>query len=386
MKFLAFFSTLLLPISSFAVDAIKPPPNVILSTSAVPQPLLEARLSMDGVNRTAYRGKVSDQLINTVLIKTDSGVGAGVVLDREATSANFDFFDEDLLDQFTLIVTNFHVIESGEPPSVFFASEESLSLERSSVVAAEVIGTLPLKDLALLSIKQRPAHVIGVSIQETTNRNIGDSVSAVGHPVGALWTYTKGYISQIRKNHSWRYNDRTELTADVIQTQTPISGGNSGGPLFDSTGNLIGIIAMGSKTGQNINYAVAANEISLLAPAIKQSLKVLKDKRRWDWQFAQNYLSDAFSIVQTGQEDGVFYQLYNARSNKEFELLLLFTDKDSAPIFFYENEVQGEVYEFLLDPDHNNQGAWYKATIRQKGEIVAEGWDFDGDFQIDYFN
>ena len=91
MKFLAFFSTLLLPISSFAVDAIKPPPNVILSTSAVPQPLLEARLSMDGVNRTAYRGKVSDQLINTVLIKTDSGVGAGVVLDREATSANFDF-------------------------------------------------------------------------------------------------------------------------------------------------------------------------------------------------------------------------------------------------------------------------------------------------------
>ena len=356
---LAFFSTLLLPISSFAVDAIKPPPNVILSTSAVPQPLLEARLSMDGVNRTAYRGKVSDQLINTVLIKTDSGVGAGVVLDREATSANFDFFDEDLLDQFTLIVTNFHVIESGEPPSVFFASEESLSLERSSAVAAEVIGTLPLKDLALLSIKQRPAHVIGVSIQETTNRNIGDSVSAVGHPVGALWTYTKGYISQIRKNHSWRYNDRTELTADVIQTQTPISGGNSGGPLFDSTGNLIGIIAMGSKTGQNINYAVAANEISLLAPAIKQSLKVLKDKRRWDWQFAQNYLSDAFSIVQTGQEDGVFYQLYNARSNKEFELLLLFTDKDSAPIFFYENEVQGEVYEFLLDPDHNNQGAWH---------------------------
>ena len=90
--------------------------------------------------------------------------------------------------------------------------------------------------------------------------------------------------------------------------------------------------------------------------------------------------------MQTGQEDGVFYQLYNARSNKEFELLLLFKDKDSAPIFFYENEVQGEVYEFLLDPDHNNQGAWYKATIRQKGEIVAEGWDFDGDFQIDYFN
>ena len=341
---------------------------------------------MDGVNRTAYRGKVSDQLINTVLIKTDSGVGAGVVLDREATSANFDFFDEDLLDQFTLIVTNFHVIESGEPPSVFFASEESLSLERSSAVAAEVIGTLPLKDLALLSIKQRPAHVIGVSIQETTNRNIGDSVSAVGHPVGALWTYTKGYISQIRKNHSWRYNDRTELTADVIQTQTPISGGNSGGPLFDSTGNLIGIIAMGSKTGQNINYAVAANEISLLAPAIKQSLKVLKDKRRWDWQFAQNYLSDAFSIVQTGQEDGVFINCTTLDRTRSSSYYSYSRTKIQHRSFSTKTKSKGRSHEFLLDPDHNNQGAWYKATIRQKGEIVAEGWDFDGDFQIDYFN
>tara|TARA_A100001015_G_scaffold9576_1_gene11689 strand:- start:1704 stop:2729 length:1026 start_codon:yes stop_codon:yes gene_type:complete len=341
---------------------------------------------MDGVNRTAYRGNVAEQILNTVLIKTDSGMGAGVVLDKQTAYAEFSFFGKELLDQFTLIVTNFHVVESGESPHVFFASQDELSLDKSSVASAEVIATVPLKDLALLSINKKPNHVAGVSIRRTSSSNIGDDVSAVGHPIGEAWTYTKGYISQVRKNYSWRYNDATELTANVIQTQTPISGGNSGGPLFNKAGNLIGINTMGSSSGQNINYAVAATEISLLSEAATSGFKVFQEKNKWDWDFAQSYLADSFRMIQSGQEDGVAYQVYDARSDSNFQLLLLFADKQSAPVFYYENEIKGETYEFLFDPDHSNKGAWYKATIKQKGEVIAEGWDFDGDFQIDYFN
>ena len=82
-----------------------------------------------------------------------------------------------------------------------------------------------------------------------------------------FWSYTKGVVSQIRSNYQWKTNDKNKkenYQATVIQTQTPISQGNSGGPLFNNDGKLVGINTMIFGEGQNLNFSVAVDEVKEL--------------------------------------------------------------------------------------------------------------------------
>jgi hypothetical protein len=75
------------------------------------------------------------------------------------------------------------------------------------------------------------------------------------------WTYTKGIISQVRLGYEWQPDPSgTKHVADVIQTQTPISPGNSGGPLISDGGRLIGVNSF-KKDGEALNFAVSVGEV-----------------------------------------------------------------------------------------------------------------------------
>ena len=76
---------------------------------------------------------------------------------------------------------------------VMFIPADGLELETSEIAYAPVVSTVPEKDLALLLVNARPAHVRGVSLASVSRTNIGDDVEAVGHPGGQMWTYTRGY-------------------------------------------------------------------------------------------------------------------------------------------------------------------------------------------------
>ena len=92
--------------------------------------------------------------------------------------------------------------------------------------------------------------------------SIGDDVQAIGHPNEMWWTYTRGYVSQFRNNYEWIYEDESfTLNANVIQTQTPITTGNSGGPLFTKRGEILGLNAFGDPEFQSINFAISFDEI-----------------------------------------------------------------------------------------------------------------------------
>ena len=173
----------------------------------------------------------------------EDSLGAGTVLDDASAQAVLPMVSADLLRGKSLIVTNFHVIESGEVPQVLFAPADGLDLDSGELAAASVLSTVPEKDLALLLVQGRPAHVSGVSVASVSRDNIGDDVEAVGHPKGKMWTYTRGYISQVRADYEWSYNEGFTLKADVVQTQTPIRR-NSGGPLFNRQGKLVGVNTM----------------------------------------------------------------------------------------------------------------------------------------------
>jgi S1-C subfamily serine protease len=88
---------------------------------------------------------------------------------------------------------------------------------------------------------------------------IGADVHAIGHPTGQAWTYTKGLISQYRKDYEWKAASGSHRAA-VIQTQTPINPGNSGGPLLSDDGRLIGINTF-KGGGEGLNFAVALVDV-----------------------------------------------------------------------------------------------------------------------------
>jgi S1-C subfamily serine protease len=98
-----------------------------------------------------------------------------------------------------------------------------------------------------------------VPLGEPDGVEVGQDVHAIGHPKGLLWSYTEGVVSQIRPNYQWSYREGSAHQATVIQTQTPMYAGSSGGALFDGGGRVVGInTALKDPT---LGFAIAVGEI-----------------------------------------------------------------------------------------------------------------------------
>ena len=153
-----------------------------------------------------------------------------------------------------MILTNYHVI-SGHT-SVGIVSNDNNSEKQ----LANVIKYDEIKDLALLQLNENRRDLIPLAISKNLPM-IGEDVHAVGHPLGEDWTYTRGYISQLRDNYSWSTDVDEHHVANVIQTQTPINPGNSGGPLVNEDAELVGINTFGNSNAQGLNFSVAVSSI-----------------------------------------------------------------------------------------------------------------------------
>ena len=105
-------------------------------------------------------------------------------------------------------------------------------------------------DLCRLNVPNMTAPA--VTIASIKSLRVGQKVFAIGAPQGLDLTISDGIVSSFRSAPG----------GEVIQTTAPISPGSSGGGLFDAFGNLIGIVAFQSRTGQNLNFAIPAEWIS----------------------------------------------------------------------------------------------------------------------------
>jgi serine protease Do len=163
-----------------------------------------------------------------------------------------------------LIVTNWHVVEGQEHAAILFwrpGLHDLSVVGRRDYVPAYVLETDRMRDLAVLIVdpKKIPPHATIIRSARLSDVSIGETVYAIGHPEELLWSYTEGVVSQIRGNFAWK-TDYGKHRASVIQTQTPVSFGSSGGPLFDQRGRLIGLNAAGRSAG--LNWAIAINEVN----------------------------------------------------------------------------------------------------------------------------
>jgi len=177
-----------------------------------------------------------------------SALGSGFIIDAEG-----------------IVVTNNHVIQGAEDIFVTVNGEKEYE--------AEIVGADPLSDIAVLKIKSKEKFS-PVNFGNSDKARVGDWVIAIGNPFGLGGTVTSGIISARNRSIGLsRYED-------YIQTDASINSGNSGGPLFDMNGDVIGIntAILGQSGSIGIGFSIPSNSAKKV---INQLIEFGETKRGW---------------------------------------------------------------------------------------------------------
>jgi serine protease Do len=223
-------------------------------------------ISADLLAYARGRDAVSDMINGVATVLVDRGIkverGMGVP-DRVLGSAFF-------VDSSGLLITNYHVIASEVDPKYKGYSRMFVRLgdSTSSRYPARVIGWDKALDLALIKTEYEPQYVF--SLVDRVIPKVGDSVWAIGSPVGLEKTVTSGIVSALSR--------RFMQIGDVYQIDAAVNGGNSGGPLVDGEGRLVGIVFAGIAYHQGLNFAIPAETLAAALPAM---IKGGKAQRPW---------------------------------------------------------------------------------------------------------
>jgi S1-C subfamily serine protease len=174
-----------------------------------------------------------------------------------------------VIDKAGHIVTNFHVVDDAETVEVSFSNRDS--------VKARVVGTDPSTDLAVLEVNVDAGALTPLDLGDSDRLRVGDSVVAIGNPFGLERSVTAGIVSALHRPLT-APNDFT--IDDVIQTDAAINSGNSGGPLIDARGGVVGVnsaIATGNtgvRGNIGIGFAVPINTVRDVASQLIERGKV----------------------------------------------------------------------------------------------------------------
>ena len=235
--------------------------------------------------------------------------------ERSVTSLGSGF----IIDKSGIVVTNFHVIQGAEDIIVRVNGKEEYK--------AKIIGSDPLSDLALLKIEAKKKF-IPVSFGDSDKARVGDWVIAIGNPFGLGGTVTSGIISAKHRDiNLTRYDD-------LIQTDASINQGNSGGPLFNLKGEVIGInqaiIAPGSSGSIGIGFAIPSNAANKV---IDQLIKFGETKRGWLGVRIQEVTKEIAEIEKLDEPRGALVASISEKSPaqkagiKEGDIILEFDGK-----------------------------------------------------------
>lgn len=186
------------------------------------------------------------------------------------------------------IVTNNHVIEGADEISIEFFSGKTLD--------AELVGTDPKTDIALLKVKSETPLVF-VPFGDSDVMRVGDWVMAVGNPLGQGFSVSAGIVSARNRELSGTYDD-------FIQTDAAINRGNSGGPLFNMDGQVIGVnTAILSPNGGSIGigFSMASN---VVAKVVGQLQEFGETRRGWLGVRIQDVTPDVAEAMGLGTATG----------------------------------------------------------------------------------
>ena len=230
--------------------------TVITETASSPNPRLASPAKAMSVNEIYERASSG-----VVQITSTSG-NIGGASQQQALGSGF------VIDKAGRIVTNYHVIQGADEIRVSFSNRDT--------VEAQLVGSDPSTDLAVLQVDTSASALTPLSLGDSDKVEVGDPVVAIGNPFGLDRTATSGIVSALQR----LITAPNSFTIDhVIQTDAPINHGNSGGPLLNSRGQVIGVntqIETGGVASGNvgIGFSVPSNTVKDVVAQIVRTGRV----------------------------------------------------------------------------------------------------------------
>ena len=202
-----------------------------------------------------------------------------------------------IIDPKGLVLTNNHVVEG--------AVAIRVRLDDGRSFDAEIVGTDPLTDVALIRLKGKVENLLTVKLGDSDALRVGDWVVAIGNPFGLASSVSSGILSaRARDIHSGPYDD-------FLQTDAAINPGNSGGPLFNLKGEVVGINTAIVGGGTGIGFAVPSNLVKALMPQLEKDGAVT---RAWLGIGIQDLTQDLAKAMQLPVNEGAIVSQVNDNS------------------------------------------------------------------------
>ncbi len=233
----------------------------------------------------------------TILVTTSQGeaLGSGFVYDTQGH-----------------IVTNDHVVQGAQNNKV------EVDFQSGKKVYGTVIGTDPDSDLAIIKVDVPASQLHPVPVGDSSALKIGQTVVAIGNPFGETGTMTVGIVSGLSRTVSSLHavpgsSGQTFTAGDFIQTDAAINAGNSGGPLLNLNGQVVGIVesdatnsftATGGPISSGVGFAVSSNMLKKVAPLLISNGKV--DYPYLGISFYSNLSLDAIQALGLTQDTGAY--------------------------------------------------------------------------------
>jgi len=237
----------------FTVLFISPPeslkPEIIVSdshpTNTIPQatPLYSKNLSLIEIFEKSEPGVVRVNVQRNESADIVNGVGSGFVFDKKGH-----------------IITNAHVVKDAKKVVITFLDGRSYN--------AEIIGIDEYTDIATVKVNADLGLLHPLSLGDSSNLQVGETIAAIGNPFGLSGSMTSGIISQLGRLLP---SGNGYSIPDVIQTDAAINPGNSGGPLLNMRGEIVGInTAIQSTTGEftGVGFAIPSQTVAKIVPTL----------------------------------------------------------------------------------------------------------------------
>ncbi len=224
-------------------------PEIVVSnghtTSTVGEvtPLYSKNLSLIEIFEKSESGVVRVNVQRNETEEQTNGLGSGFVFDKKGH-----------------IITNAHVVDEAKKVVVTFLDGRSYN--------AEIIGTDEFTDLAVIKVNADSTLLQPLSLGDSSNLKVGESIAAIGNPFGLSGSMTSGIVSQLGRLLP---SGSGYSIPDVIQTDAAINPGNSGGPLLNMRGEVVGInTAIQSTTGEftGVGFAIPSQTVVKIIPTL----------------------------------------------------------------------------------------------------------------------
>jgi putative serine protease PepD len=236
------------------------------TTSAMPASL--ATIGQSTNTSVPVAGSTSD---NPNWQKVAAAVQASVVAIEVTTTSGSAQGSGVILDKSGNIITNNHVVEGAQ-------GDVTVTLTDGRVFKATIVGTDATTDLAVIKLKSAPTDLSPAALGDSSSIVVGQSVMAVGNPLGLANTVTTGIVSAIDRpvSTSTTGSSTDAVVTNAIQIDAAVNPGNSGGPLFDAEGRVIGITSsiatLSSSSGSiGLGFAIPVNLVKDIATQLVAS-------------------------------------------------------------------------------------------------------------------